>query len=153
MAVTLFPKKISVATMGFSTKELEEIAAAKKDGKPVPVVYVWGTIQDRKPGVSQFGNYVKFTGQIAAINLSTKEEARSSELLLPTIAEKVVDDLFSQAAKDGGIAQIALEITVTENKSTKGGTKFSYGVKPLIDIKSDALTDMLKKLPAPKMLK
>jgi hypothetical protein len=153
MAVSLFPKKISTATMGLTTKQLEEVAAAA-DPKPVSVMRVWGVVSGRQPGVSQFGNYVKFTGEIAAINLVSSEEARSQALLLPSAAETIVSSMFDKASKEGGTAQIALEITVLVNKSAKGGTKFSYGVKPLIEFKGDdALAAMAKTLPAPILIK
>lgn len=152
MGITLFPRKISTQTMGFNVTILEQVAEANK-GKITPVLRVWGIVSAKKPGVSQFGPYQKFSGEIAAINLITGEEARSQELLLPGVAEGIVSSLFDKAAKEGGTAQIAIEISVEYNDSAKGGTKFRYGVKPLIEYKAeDALSAMAKDLPAPKLL-
>jgi len=148
----LFLKKVTTATMGFTTHALEEIAAASQP-KTVSVLRVWGIISGREPGTSQFGQYMKFKGEIGALNLVDGSEARAQAVLLPQIAETVVNSLFDKAAKDGGSAQIALEITVEFNASQKGGTKFRYGVKPLIEFKGeDALAVMAKTLPAPRML-
>ena len=153
MAVSLFPKKISTATMGFSTRDLEAIAAASPDDV-IPVMRVWGIVSGAVPGTSQFGSYVKFTGEIAALNYISGEEARSQALLLPSVAEAVVSSLFTKAQKAGGTAQIAVDITVEFNDSAKGGTKFRYGVRPLIEYKAeDALSEMAKSLPAVKLLK
>lgn len=149
----LFLKKVTTATMGFTTRGLEAIAEASKP-KTVSVLRVWGIVSGREPGTSQFGNYMKFKGEIAALNLASGEEARSQSLLLPQIGETVVNSLFDKAAKDGGTAQVALEVTVEFNDSQRGGTKFRYGVKPLIEPKGeDALTIMAKQLPVPAMLK
>lgn len=153
MGITLFPKKISTQTMGLNTPELETVAAAGK-GKSVPVLRVWGIVSDIKPGVSQYGPFIRFNGTIAAINLITGDEARSSSLLLPGLAEGVVKSLFDKASKDGGSAQIGIEISVEENVSAKGGTKFKYIVKPLFEYKGDdALSEMAKSLPAPVFVK
>lgn len=153
MAVTLFPKKITTQTMGLKPDVLEEIAAAA-GGKQVSVLRVWGIVSGMTPGVSQFGNFQKFTGELAAINLITGDEARSQALLLPSVAEGVVASLYNKAAKDGGSAQIGIEVAVEENISAKGGTKFRYIVKPLFEYKGDdALAEMAKSLPAPVMVK
>lgn len=147
MAVTLFPKKITTQTMGLKPDVLEEIAAEAK-GKQVSVLRVWGIVSGMTPGVSQFGNFMKFTGELAAINLITMDEARSQALLLPGVAEGVVASLYNKASKDGGSAQIGIEVAVEENISAKGGTKFRYIVKPLFEYKGDdALAEMAKQLP------
>lgn len=139
--------------MGLKTSQLEEIAVGAA-GTQVPVLRVWGIVSGMKSGVSQFGTYQRFTGEIAAINLVTQDEARSQALLLPAVAEGVVASLFAKASKDGGSAQIGLEIAVEENVSAKGGTKFRYVVKPLIEYKGDdALAAMAKTLPAPTFVK
>ena len=147
-----FLKKITVKNMGLTVQQLEQVAADAQP-KSVPVLRVWGIVSNRQAGTSQFGNYIKFSGEIAAMNLVTGEEARSQALLLPSVGEAVVATLLDKAAKDGATAQVALEITVEYNNSAKGGTKFAYGVKPLIEFKGDdALSEMAKALPAPKIL-
>jgi len=134
--------------MGLKTSELEAICAGKQ--KPVAILRVWGIVSAAVPGTSQFGHYIKFGGEIAALNLITGDEARSQNLLLPDVAEGVVKSLFDKAAKDGGAAQIGIEVCVEENISAKGGTKFRYVVKPLFEYKGDdALAEMAKLLPAP----
>lgn len=139
--------------MGLKPSELEVVAADGK-GKPVPVLRVWGIVSTAVSGTSQFGNYIKFGGELAAINLVNGDEARSQSLLLPQVAEGVVKSLFDKAAKDGGSAQIGIEICVEENISAKGGTKFRYTVKPLFEYKGDdALAEMAKSLPAPVVLR
>ena len=150
MAVTLFPRKISTQTMGFNTQLLEDAAAGQKSA--VPVLRIWGIVSSATPGVSQYGSFIKFGGELAALNLLNGDEARSSQLLLPTVAEGIVKSLFDKAQKDGGSAQIALEVCVEENISAKGGTKFRYVAKPLIEYSGeDALAEMAKQLPAPKI--
>jgi len=84
----LFLKKVTTATMGFTTRGLEAIAEANKP-KAVSVLRVWGIVSGMESGTSQFGNYTKFKGEIAALNLVSGEEARSQSLLLPQIGETV----------------------------------------------------------------
>lgn len=147
-----FPKKISMQTMNLPVRGLEEVAE-KNQQSPTSVLRIWGIVNDRKGGVSQYGPYNKYHGEFAALNLITGEEARSSDLLIPGVAETVVNKLFESAAKEGGTAQIALEITVTYNPPRSANstfTKFSYGVKPLVEFKGeDVLSIMAKQLPPP----
>jgi len=152
MSISLFPKKITTKSMGLSVHQLEQVAEQAQP-KAVPVLRVWGIVSNRQDGSSQFGSYIKFSGEIAAMNLITGEEARSQALLLPAVGEAVVATLLDRAVKNGATAQVALEITVEYNNSAKGGTKFAYGVKPLMEFKGDdALSEMAKSLPAPKIL-
>jgi hypothetical protein len=153
MAITLFPSKISTQTMGLKPAELTSIALDSKGGD-TPVLRVWGIVSGAASGTSQYGNYVKFTGEIAAINLVNGDEARSGALLVPQIAENVIKNLYDKAAKDGGAAQIAIEIGVRENTSTKGGAKYMFTMRPLIEYEGDdALSVMAESLPAPKLIK
>jgi len=147
-----FLKTISTAKLGLTVRPLEAVAEEHKP-KAVSVMRVWGIVSNRKTGVSQFGSYTKFTGEIAAINILTGDEFRSQELLLPAIAETLVNKMFEGAAKDeSSAAQFALEVTVTYNPpktENSNFTKFVYGVKPLIEFKGeDALSAMAKQLPA-----
>jgi len=138
--------------MGLRPSDIEEICAGKT--KPVAVLRVWGIASVATPGTSQYGNYVKFGGEFGAINLVSGDEARSQALVLPGVAEGVVKALFDKAAKDGGAAQVGVEICAEENISAKGGTKFRWVVKPLFEYKGeDALSEMAKMLPAPVYVK
>lgn len=151
MPITLFPKKITTQTMGLRTKEMEEIAV-NADGKSVGVLRVWGVLSGKDPGIGTFGPFIKFRGNIAALNLLSGEEARSQVVIFPQVAETVVNTLFEKAASESAAVEFALEVTVELNPSQKGGYKFRYAVKPLIEIKGeDALSKMAKMLPAPSM--
>lgn len=152
-----FLKTLSTAKLGLTVRPLEVVAEAHKPD-PISVMRVWGIVSNRKPGVSQYGSYTKFTGEFAGLNLLNGEEYRAQELLLPAIAESVVNKMFEGAAKESqNAAQISLEVTVTFNPpKTENSTytKFVYGVKPLIDFKGeDALSAMAKQLPPPVVTK
>jgi len=156
MAVSLFPKKITMKTMGFGVRNLETIAR-ENEPKTVSVCRIWGIISGRTSEMSTLGQFSRYSGEIAAMNLSTGEEARSQQLILPAVAETQINRVYDKASKDGGSAQIALEITVTYNPPRSEDSKitqFIYGVKPLIDFDGeDALSAMGKNLPAPVALK
>lgn len=139
--------KISTATVGLQSALLEKTALESK-GVPVNVLIVGGFVTGMESGVSQFGNYIKFKGEFEGQNLLTGEVYRSGKLLLPPIAEGPISQEFEQA--EGGRLKFAMQISVEENKSTKGGVKYKYGVKPLVEPKSDdELSKLMKSLPAP----
>ena len=145
-----FPKKINTQSVGLALAQLEGIAK-EADPKAVPVMRVWGMVHAKTPGVSQFGSYIKFSGEFGALNLVNGEEFRSQNLLLPQVGEAVVNSLFERAAKDGGVAEVGLDVCVEFNNSAKGGTKFRYVVKPIVEFKGDdALSVMAKRLPPPQ---
>jgi hypothetical protein len=152
----LFPKKINVKSMGLNVALLEAVAEANQKS-PTAILRVWGMVNDKKPGTSQFGPFIEFRGEIAALNLLDLQEARSQKLLLPQTAESLVNAVFDKACKDGSAANIGLEITVeyrAPRSDNDKSTRFAYGVKPLFEFKGeDALTAMAKQFPAPKIVK
>lgn len=144
-----FLKKITAKGAGLDVIALEK-AATENRPKITAVLRVVGVVNDRKAEMSDLGPYARFIGQFAAVNLLTKEEYRAPSLILPSVAEAAVDSLFSKAAKDGGVAEIALDVLVEYNESSKGGRKYRYCVKPLVEFKGDdPLSRMLLALPAP----
>jgi hypothetical protein len=154
----LFLKKITCKEMGLKTRQQEEVAEVNKP-KAVSVLRVWGIVNKRTSGVSTINAqpYTTYGGEFAAINLLDGNEARSQNLILPAIAETVINKMFEGASKDGGgSAQIALEITVTYNPpktENSNFTKFQYGVRPLMEFKGeDAMSAMAKALPAPTLV-
>ena len=155
-----YPKKITCRTIGLDTRELETIAT-ENGTKQVAVMRAWGIVAGRKTEHSTIGSgdqtYTRYIGQFGAFNLISGEEYRSEQLIVPGVAETVINSLFEKAMKasDGEVvaAQIGLDILISENKSLKGGTKFSYAVKPLIVPQGqDVLDIMAKDFPAFKLL-
>jgi hypothetical protein len=148
-----FLKKLSVQQSGLKITVLEQAAADHKES-PVAVLRVVGIVSGKSAGQSQYGPYIKFQGEFSGVNLLTGEEYRAPGLLLPAVGEAAVNSLYERAAKTGGTAEIALDVTVEYNDSKAGGTKFRYGVKPLIEFKGeDVLSRMLKALPPPSEVK
>jgi hypothetical protein len=148
-------KKITARDMGLTVKVNEAAAEASKP-KPVSVLRVWGIVSGRKDKTTDIGTCTEFSGEIAGLNLLDGEQARSSKMFLPAIAETFLNKVFEGAAKDGGTAQFALEVTViykAPRSENSNFTKFEYGVKPVMEFDGeDALSVMAKSLPAPKML-
>ena len=137
--------KITVASMGLKTAQLEKVAQGSEG--VTPVLNVYGFLSDMEAGESTFGTYTKFKGEIEGANLLTGELFRSGVLILPSIAETPLVNEMSSIDK-GEKLKFALEIGVQENVSKKGGTRFKYAVKPLIEMsQDDELSKMRLALP------
>lgn len=139
--------------MKLSPVRLNDLARQFPD-QEIGILRVWGIISDRKQGTSQFGPYCKYRGELAAINLVSGEEARSQELVLPTVGESVVESLWAKNVKVGGkTLQFGLEITISFNPAAdaRGGNAFTYGTRPLVEVLAqDALSQMALTLEFPE---
>jgi putative lipoic acid-binding regulatory protein len=137
-----FPKKMTTKSIGLAREILDDIAVNAV--KPVAVARITGTVDGKHEDKSQFGPYISFTGKFGAINMIDGEEFRSQRLILPAVAEAAVNSMFDAA--EGGSATIALDITVMKNSSDKGGTKYVFGVKPLMEpSKKDSISLLMDK--------
>lgn len=136
-----YAKKITAAVMGIGPEVAEKIV---KERGTTAVLRVYGFAKSYKEEVSAFGgNYKRFVGEFAAKNLLTGDEARSESLILPPVAEMYVAEGTDMASKENAKYKFGLDLTVQENKSSKGGQKFKYGVRTLV--KND-FTDPLTEL-------
>jgi len=137
--------------MGLAPRELEKILETRP-GQKVPVLRIFGELQSATAQTSDLGPYTKFGGKFQAVNLISKEVARSSTLLVPVLAEQFLLDGLDAAKEVDDTASIkfGLDILIEENKSTKGGWKFKYAITPLTDFGGgkDVLTEMGEKLGA-----
>lgn len=145
-----YVKKITVSTVGLDTKQLEEIASENKGN--IPVVRVFGRVDSMENGQSQFNSFIRFRGEMEAVNLIDGTIWRSRATILPEIAEQNLQDIVSKA-DEGASIDFALDITVSYYDSTKGGNKFRYGVTTVLDSgkAEDPLAKMRASLPAPKI--
>jgi len=144
-----FLKKLTVREAGLSMAELEKVAVAAA-GQEVPVLRIVGFLTGATVAQSSYGPYTSFEGEIAGTNILSGQEYRSGKLILPSVAEAPLLSIVNNREDDTMRVRFAVDVTVTENKSLKGGTKFKYGVRPLIEpSQDDELSKMMKSLPAP----
>lgn len=137
-----YVKKITMASAGFTPRACEDLLAQNKQ-KKTTVLRIYGRCAEAKADSTDIGPFIKFSGEFEAVNLVDRTKYRSKTLILPQIAENFLDDAIQsvKSSDPNAIAQFGLDITVEENRSTKGGYKFKYGVQPLIDApKKDALS-------------
>lgn len=158
-AAPQYLKKVTTKHVRLSTKQMEEIAEAamKKAGEPVDVAVmrVYGRARTATQGQGTYGPWTKFGGEFEAVNLVTKEVFRSTHLCLPPMGEQMLSDMLESREDKDAWVQFGVDVTVAFNDSAKGGTKFSYGVQPLMETtqpKDDILTQLGAKLPKPKAL-
>jgi hypothetical protein len=149
-----FLKKITTKGIGLDARTLDDLADGV-GGKAVPIARFYGFVSDREHDKSDIGDFMRNIGQFEAENLLTGEKYRSQQLLVPEVAQMIIDKAFDSAIKalpkDKNAkvaAQIALELSITENTSGKGGRQYIFGVKPLIETQEkDALSLMADEFP------
>jgi hypothetical protein len=159
MSAPEYLKKISTTTIGLMPKQMSAIALDEKfEGKPIPVMRVYGTIKAMKDGITQFGPFTSFQGEFEAINLATQKKFRSKTMLVPELGTQMLSDALSEAkaVSSDAFIQFGLDITVEENKSGKGGVPYKWGIIPVKqpDFKgeNDALSLFGKSLGEPSFM-
>jgi hypothetical protein len=125
--------KITVAAIDAQPK-----AKSLKEGEAYSVAVIMGEAASHSVAQSNYGEFTKFKGNFAAVNMRTGERFRSANLILPQIVEHVLSSAIDEAE---GSVQFALEIGV--KYSEKGNTGYVYTIKPLLE-PSDS--DPLKQL-------
>ena len=136
-------KKLSIATMSAIPKGVKEM----ENGDTVAVAHVIGIAEGMETGVSQFGEWVAFTGSFKGTNLETGEVFRAKKCLLPGIASDALEDGVSGA--EGDPVEFAVEIGIRRTikldaKGNETGIGYEYTMRPLIEM--DAAADPLAAL-------
>jgi hypothetical protein len=148
--------KMTIATLGLATSELEACCKGRLDA--VEVAKIYGFIKSTESGKGTYGDYVKFRGEFEGVDLLKDQTSRSGVLLLPAVAEIPLVELAG-GAEEGQKVQFGIIITVRESGQGKSGVKFTYGVRQLIEASADDELSRLaqslpvgnaKALPAPK---
>ena len=137
--------KITVKTVGCQPKK-GSIEVAKA------LFTVYGIARGYKMGVSNFGEFITFKGDIEAKNQETGEVYRSSNLILPNLISGMLQGAID-GSPDSDI-EVALIVGVKPSDTPMG---YEYTIKPLMEMKeADSLValralvnDKLKALPAP----
>ena len=147
MAEILYPKKITVRTMGIDRDQLDDMVKA---GGRTQIARVWGEITSSElcpPSDASMKPYMRYKGQFAGANLITGTEYRSLAMILPEVADIPLNELTEALldVPEGQVSKVrfALELGVEPNLSKKGGAKYQFTVMPLIKSgKKDFLTEM-----------
>jgi hypothetical protein len=152
-------KKITTKHVGLATSQMESIAKKafdKADGAAeVAVLRVYGRARTATQGQGQYGPWTKFGGEFEAKNLVNGEVFRSTHLCVPPMGEQMLNDMLDCREDKEAWVQFGFDVTVSYNDTSAGGTKFAYGVQPLLEQttpKDDILTQLGASLPAPKAL-
>lgn len=151
-----FPKKITTTTAGFRVTMCEELAEKYGKKGPAKVLQVYGTISKTETDSNSFGDYTKFIGNHAAINLVDNVMYRSKNLILPEVAQTALMDLVAAHQAKGTNEPCAYGLFITieyyEPKNPKS-TKFTWGVEPVIrDDSADPLAALADQMGTPPML-
>lgn len=107
-----------------------------------PIAMIFGEASRTEIGQTTYGEFVRFRGNFAGVNLSTGEKFRAGAMILPPLIQDILAAAVDQA--DGPI-QFGLEIGV--KPSEKGNTGYEYTVRPLLEPEeNDALMLLESKL-------
>lgn len=123
------------------------------NGEPVYLATVFGDARLRKPDNSDYGPYVKFSGSFRAINHESGEEIRSRVLILPAVAEGIIDEILAQ--EEINSVEFAIKLGIVESATPIG---YEWVVEPLegMSAENDPLAHLESRLrdknllPAPK---
>ncbi len=71
-------------------------AIINSEGDPIWLMTVYGNTHRSIPGETDYGPYLKFRGKFEAVNIETGEMFTSMNLILPPIAEELVEDALTR---------------------------------------------------------
>ena len=135
---------ISVGRMGFSKPDLQELVIGDKKKDHV-LFHVVGQAVSAEPKTSdkyENNDYIQFKGSFEAINAKTGEAIRSGKLILPSIIENEIASVIAA----GGIAQIALTITV--KYAEKLATSYTFGCLTYGETENDPMEALKQLIPS-----
>jgi hypothetical protein len=159
MADTKILKKLTIRTFIGKKSEILAIAMTGRTksmdedgkevfsstGKPVKMMRVLGQVSGFSTGESDFGSYVKLSGDFFATNMITGEETTASQALLPS----EIGEPIANAIKAGASAiDFAVEVYVEFDESSATMYKFSARslIKPETPKPITALMDRMASL-------
>lgn len=142
-AKTQLVKKLSLKSIigKPNVKELHE------KGVAIDLFTVGGRLTGTKTGVSQFGEWTAFTGNVGAVRHSDGVEFRGAELFLPEVAEAYVLPVIEEAK--GAPVDFAFIIGIEPMTKPSGELSYSYTVKPIVAADAvDPMAELMAKMKA-----
>lgn len=143
-------RKITVKAVMGENPDVEKLI--KKDGKRMDLCRIYGILRRFKPDESDKGAFVRFYGQVKAINLVTGEIFEAGQVILPGQAQ---DALYgAMDGVEGARVQFGIKVGVKYDASAI--TKYTYTVESeMPPTENDPLLLIeqaigLKALPKPK---
>lgn len=130
-------RKITIRDV-FGKIDIEELL--KAEGKALKLVKVLGFCRKAVPGSSSMGDFVKYQGSFAAVNVQTGEEFRSGAMILPG----VVQDLLLGALA-GDVEEVEFGFIIGIRYDADAIAKYVYEVESLIAPKESDPLEMLAK--------
>jgi hypothetical protein len=149
-------RKISISIVSGKAADWFEELVSKKE---IPLVRFLGFVTDYKADSGDFGEYIKFKGQLRGINLRSGEIYDAPVALFPAhVADALKSAIDSGRAAGNAATQITVAMDVHVKYDAKAVSKYTYSVS-MIDMPSaatnplDALTSALGDLvPTPLQL-
>lgn len=124
-----------------------DVKALHESGKAIDLFTVGGRLSGKKTGVSQFGEWVAFTGSVGAVRHSDGVEFRGAELFLPEVAEAYVLPVVDDAK--GQPVDFAFIIGIEPMTKPSGELSYSYTVKPIVAADAvDPMAELMNKMRA-----
>lgn len=150
-----FPKKITTKACGFNVTLCEKLAKEYGKDAPVKVLKVYGTVESSEKATSNFGEYHRFKGNCAAVNLVDSVMYRAGSFILPEVAETALLDRLSSHKASGSTEACTFGMYITVQyvqPQNEKSTEFTWGCEPIIqDASADplaAIADLMGPTPA-----
>lgn len=149
MSAVMIIRKITVKLVSGKV-DIEEVL--KSPDKRMDLMTVFGFASKAKPDSSDYGMYVKFSGQFRAVDMRTGEEYSSGTIILPPVAQ----DLLLGALEHEGAESVQFGFKIGVRYDKEAVTKYVYDVesvvKPSEDDPMERLSLEIKRqaLPAPE---
>lgn len=125
--------------VGELLEEMMKLKNARGSYETLPLLRVYGIARRFKVGETDKGEFVKFIGQFAAVNLRTKKEFQSGQCILPMfVGEQIHAAMQGASGEEMNESQWAFEIGAHFDSTAV--TKYVYDIRPLKEPgQSDAL--------------
>ena len=125
---------------------IKKITAKNIMGKPIKkcnfgeLFSIIGIVKETFVKETEYGQSLGLMGEFKAKNLENNAEFRASKAFLPDIVTDMIAINFSEDSQDD--LEFGMIITKIENESSTVG--FIYGLKPLLELKSNNALNLLE---------
>lgn len=143
MEKKLTPKKI----MGKTLSKDQFFGDGDAVGTEVAIFNIAGIARMMEPGETDFGPYVEYIGDFAAVRRDTGEMIQARRMIMPEVlSDALVNALMPVEGVAATPVQFAFEIGVRRSSEEKGGRGYEFTCRPLLaPVESDQLADLQKR--------
>lgn len=110
---------------------------------------IYGRCTAKKPGTSDYGEYIRFKGEFEGVNAFDGKVYRSATMIVP----KTLEELLDVAIKLDEANAVDFAVEVWVEPSERSITGYTYIIKPLTEPEESDVLASLRQLAAPSNAK